>query len=117
MRAYTISSNQSVSRQPCAWRRSQRHEKRSDKLVETESQMVTTNQETLVEEIGLINRHQVRFCGASTESTIDLSMMADATAKSMGRTRTRRPEYVEITWTEVMTALFTTGIIVFLLCI
>lgn len=117
MRACTISSNQSVSRQPCAWKRSQRHGKRSDRFIETESQAVTTDQETLAAETGLFNRHQERFCGASTDSTIDLSMAADVKAKGMGRTRTRRREYVEITWIEVMTAMFTTGIIVFLLSI
>lgn len=112
-----IGSNQSVSRQSCAWRRSQRNGKLSDRLIETENQVVTTDQQTLAAETGLINRHQVRFRGTSTESTIDLSMTADVTAKGMGRTTTRRREYVEITWTEVMTALFTTGIIVFLLYI
>src|SRR5688500_11835498 len=117
MRAYMISSNQSVSRQPCTWRRAQRNGKRRDRLIEMENQMVTTDQQMLAAETGLINRHQGRFCGASTGSTSDLLMTADVTARGMGRTRTRRREYVEITWTEVTTALFTTGIIVFLLCI
>jgi hypothetical protein len=79
--------------------------------------VVTTNQQTLAAETGLVNRHQGRFCGASTESTVDLSMTADVTVKGLGRTRTRRREYVEITWAEVTTALLTTGIIIFLLCV
>jgi hypothetical protein len=77
--------------------------------------VATTKQETFAAETGLINSHQARFRGASTRSTIDLSMTADVTAKGMGSTRTRRREYVEITWTEVTTALFTMGIILFLL--